>query len=68
MRGDRRLHHPVPTGGGLGRHAAGTERARASVFVADHRVQISINQDVVEADSPIQDGDEVAFFPPVTGG
>ncbi|ROS04646.1 molybdopterin synthase subunit MoaD [Sinobacterium caligoides] len=26
------------------------------------------NQQVVEADSAIKDGDEVAFYPPVTGG
>jgi molybdopterin synthase sulfur carrier subunit len=28
----------------------------------------SINQTVVEGAAPIRDGDEVAFFPPVTGG
>ncbi len=28
----------------------------------------ALNQDYAEAHSPVQDGDEVAFFPPVTGG
>ena len=29
---------------------------------------IAVNQEMVDADHPVQDGDEVAFFPPVTGG
>jgi len=29
---------------------------------------VAINQDYVEWDAAIADGDEVAFFPPVTGG
>ncbi|MDU3076242.1 MAG: MoaD/ThiS family protein, partial [Mixta calida] len=28
----------------------------------------SVNQTLVSLQHPIQDGDEVAFFPPVTGG
>lgn len=28
----------------------------------------AVNQVVVSDDQPLQDGDEVAFFPPVTGG
>ena len=28
----------------------------------------AVNQEVVELDCAISDGDEVAFFPPVTGG
>lgn len=28
----------------------------------------AVNMDYVEFDSNVQDGDEVAFFPPVTGG
>ena len=28
----------------------------------------AVNMDYAEALSPVQDGDEVAFFPPVTGG
>jgi len=29
---------------------------------------MAINQDYVNADAVVQDNDEVAFFPPVTGG
>jgi len=32
------------------------------------QVLFSINQEYAEADALIKDGDEVAFFPPVTGG
>ncbi|MEQ9886550.1 molybdopterin synthase sulfur carrier subunit [Pectobacterium zantedeschiae] len=28
----------------------------------------AVNQSLVELTHPLQDGDEVAFFPPVTGG
>jgi molybdopterin synthase sulfur carrier subunit len=31
-------------------------------------VRAAINQAVAQPDSPVADGDEVAFFPPVTGG
>ncbi|WP_455198924.1 MoaD/ThiS family protein [Kaarinaea lacus] len=29
---------------------------------------IAINMEYANADQPVRDGDEVAFFPPVTGG
>ena len=28
----------------------------------------AVNQTMARLDTPVQDGDEVAFFPPVTGG
>lgn len=31
-------------------------------------VMIAVNQAMAKADTPIHPGDEVAFFPPVTGG
>jgi len=34
----------------------------------DKRVRAAVNQAIAGGDSPIADGDEVAFFPPVTGG
>ena len=30
--------------------------------------RVAVNQDMAAADTPVADGDEVAFFPPVTGG
>ncbi|OOS00567.1 molybdopterin synthase sulfur carrier subunit [Haemophilus paracuniculus] len=32
------------------------------------KLLVAINQTLMPLDSPIKDGDEVAFFPPVTGG
>jgi molybdopterin synthase sulfur carrier subunit len=29
---------------------------------------VAINKDYADLGQPVQDGDEVAFFPPVTGG
>lgn len=29
---------------------------------------VAINMEYASVDSPVEDGDEVAFFPPVTGG
>lgn len=31
-------------------------------------VRIAVNQDMAAVDTPVVNGDEVAFFPPVTGG
>lgn len=31
-------------------------------------ILMAINMDYVNADAMVKDGDEVAFFPPVTGG
>lgn len=31
-------------------------------------VRVAVNQDYVGPDHPVRDGDEIAIFPPVTGG
>lgn len=31
-------------------------------------IRVAVNQDYVELDHPVASGDEIAFFPPVTGG
>ena len=31
-------------------------------------VRAAVNQEMASGDTPVNDGDEVAFFPPVTGG
>ncbi len=37
--------------------------------LADLRlVRVAVNQEYVALDHPVEGGDEVAFFPPVTGG
>jgi molybdopterin synthase sulfur carrier subunit len=34
----------------------------------NHNLQIAVNHDVAHRDTELKAGDEVAFFPPVTGG
>jgi molybdopterin synthase sulfur carrier subunit len=36
--------------------------------LADRRLHVAINQVIAGPDAVIADGDEVAWFPPVTGG
>lgn len=37
--------------------------------LAPHKsLRVAVNQEMAAADTPIRGGDEVAFFPPVTGG
>ncbi len=47
-------------------------RARGSAWTqelaADRAVCIAVNQEMAEPETVLRDGDEVAFFPPVTGG
>lgn len=40
----------------------------AEVFGQDDKLLAAINQQMVPMHTSIDDGDEVAFFPPVTGG
>jgi molybdopterin synthase sulfur carrier subunit len=40
----------------------------AEVFATEQRVLAAINQEMAAADQPVREGDEVGFFPPVTGG
>jgi sulfur-carrier protein len=42
--------------------------AWARELAPSRNVRIAVNQDMASADTPVNDGDEVAFFPPVTGG
>jgi len=36
--------------------------------LADRRLRVAVNQVIVKTDAAVNDGDEVAWFPPVTGG
>lgn len=40
----------------------------AQALAPQQRILAAVNQEMARPDSPIADGDEVAFFPPVTGG
>ncbi len=49
-----------------------TLRARGGEFAAElapgRAFRVAVNQEVVTVEHPIRSGDEVAIFPPVTGG
>lgn len=40
----------------------------AEVLAANRRWRVAVNQDMAGPEASLQDGDEVAIFPPVTGG
>jgi sulfur-carrier protein len=39
-----------------------------SLLADNNRLQIAVNQAIARRNTPLQPDDEVAFFPPVTGG
>ncbi len=39
-----------------------------SAFADEAVVRVAVNQEYVGLDHAVSDGDEIAFFPPVTGG
>ncbi|RZU45214.1 molybdopterin synthase subunit MoaD [Fluviicoccus keumensis] len=47
---------------------AGRGGAWQEIFDCPRGIMVAINQDMATVDSLIHDGDEVALFPPVTGG
>jgi molybdopterin synthase sulfur carrier subunit len=40
----------------------------AEAFADDKRLRVAVNQEHADWDAAVRDADEVAFFPPVTGG
>jgi molybdopterin synthase sulfur carrier subunit len=57
----------VATVGALRDHLA-ARGAPWSALATTKNLRAAVNQQMVSLDSPVTDGDEVAFFPPVTGG
>jgi sulfur-carrier protein len=43
-------------------------RGDAWSVLDDSRLMCARNQQMCKLDEPVEDGDEIAFFPPVTGG
>ena len=58
----------VATVAALRSHLEGRGGAWQSVFAEKRLVRVAVNQDMATAASALRAGDEVAFFPPVTGG
>lgn len=40
----------------------------SEAFAPGKRFRVAVNQDMADLATPLKPGDEVAFFPPVTGG
>jgi sulfur-carrier protein len=53
---------------GLMRHLASLGPGHAAAFANPTAIRAAINQEFASPGDAVADGDEVAFFPPVTGG
>ncbi|WP_295580623.1 molybdopterin converting factor subunit 1 [uncultured Lamprocystis sp.] len=49
-------------------HLRGRGGVWAETLREGERLMIAVNQEIVRPEAPIRDGDEIGFFPPVTGG
>lgn len=58
----------VGTLGALREHLAARGGEWAKEMAEGRSLRAAVNQSVAAAGAPVKDGDEVAFFPPVTGG
>ena len=58
----------IKTVRGLAEHLHARGGGYAEAFSDLSRLRAAVNQEHVGFDAPIEPGDEVAFFPPVTGG
>ncbi len=68
--GEERVSLPADIGtvGALIEHLAGRDRGHAAAFENRQTVRCAVNQDFAGPDAVVAPGDEIAFFPPVTGG
>jgi molybdopterin synthase sulfur carrier subunit len=67
---EERVEKPVEVGnvGDLLNWLAGRGAGYAAALADRAVIRVAVNQDYVGLDHPVADGDEVALFPPVTGG
>jgi molybdopterin synthase sulfur carrier subunit len=56
------------TVGGLRAHLMRRGEAWRRLLADGKNLKVAVNQDLAGAAAPLSPGDEVAFFPPVTGG
>lgn len=52
----------------LMRWLAGRSSGHAAAFGQAGQIRAAVNQEFCPPDHPVRSGDEIAFFPPVTGG
>ena len=57
-----------PTVAGLVAELRSRSDAWAAALDAGKRWRVAVNQEMASLDTPLRAGDEVAIFPPVTGG
>lgn len=62
------LPENVATVGALMTWLQAAKPAAAAAFANPRLVRAAVNQEFASAETPIAPGDEVAFFPPITGG
>lgn len=62
------LPDDIATVRALAAHLASRGGGYAQAFADLGRLRAAVNQQHVPFDAPVAAGDEVAFFPPVTGG
>ena len=69
-RGEEQVVLPegVATVGGLRDWMRARDTLFEAVFAPGGRIRAAVNQDFATDDAPVRPGDEIAFFPPVTGG
>lgn len=58
----------IATVGGLRAHLRARGSAYESALAEKKALRMAVNQEMVQGSAPVKAGDEVAFFPPVTGG
>jgi molybdopterin synthase sulfur carrier subunit len=70
--GCSREHVPLPIGAptvaALVEHLRDRDPRWSEAFAPGKRWRVAVNQQMADAATPLKPGDEVAFFPPVTGG
>jgi molybdopterin converting factor subunit 1 len=65
---DLPLPEGVTTVAALMAHLAAHSPAHATAFDPSRKVRCAVNQEFAGPNTPIDPGDEIGFFPPVTGG
>lgn len=66
--GSEALDTSATTVGALREELMARSAAAAQALAQGKAVRMALNQDMCQGDALLKAGDEVAFFPPVTGG